>query len=65
MYYESSRGCPFSCQYCLSSTTQGVRFFSLARVLGDLETFINAGVKQVKFVDRTFNTNRDHYLPIL
>ena len=65
MYYESSRGCPFSCQYCLSSTTQGVRFFSLARVLGDLQTFINAGVKQVKFVDRTFNTNRDHYLPIL
>ena len=65
MYYESSRGCPFSCQYCLSSTTRGVRFFSLERVLGDLQTFIDAGVKQVKFVDRTFNTNPDHYVPIL
>ena len=65
IYYESSRGCPFSCQYCLSSATNGVRFFSLERVFQDLQTFIAAGVQQVKFVDRTFNANKNHYLPIL
>ena len=65
IYYESSRGCPFSCQYCLSSATSGVRFYSLSRVLSDLQKFIDADVKQVKFVDRTFNTKKDHYLPIL
>lgn len=65
VYYESSRGCPFSCQYCLSSATAGVRFFSLERVLADLAFFIEHDVKQVKFVDRTFNARRDHYWPIL
>ena len=65
IYYESSRGCPFSCQYCLSSATSGVRFFSLERVFRDLQVFIEAGVRQVKFVDRTFNANKKHYLPIL
>ncbi len=55
IYYETSRGCPYSCQYCLSSTDQGVRFFSLERVKQDLLLFMEAGVKQVKFVDRTFN----------
>lgn len=57
VYYESSRGCPFNCQYCLSSTIHGVRFFSLERVKTDLVKLIDAGVKQVKFVDRTFNCN--------
>jgi len=65
IYYESSRGCPFSCQYCLSSATSGVRFFNLDRVLKDLAFFIRHGVRQVKFVDRTFNAKPEHYLPIL
>lgn len=65
IYYESSRGCPYSCQYCLSSATRGVRFFDLKRVLGELEIFVQANVRQVKFVDRTFNAKREHYRPIL
>lgn len=65
IYYESSRGCPFSCQYCLSSATQGVRFLSLERVFADMEFFIRHNVKQVKFVDRTFNARKDHYFPLL
>lgn len=65
IYYESARGCPFSCQYCLSSATTGVRFFSLDRVFKDLAFFIEHDVKQVKFVDRTFNAKKEHYLPIL
>ncbi|MGE5678660.1 MAG: DUF4080 domain-containing protein, partial [Pseudomonadota bacterium] len=55
LYYETSRGCPFNCQYCLSSTTHGVRFFSMGRVKRDIKYFIDAGIKQVKLVDRTFN----------
>lgn len=58
VYYESSRGCPFNCQYCLSSTIHGVRNFSIERVKNDLERLINAGVSQIKFVDRTFNCNK-------
>ncbi|NPV27577.1 MAG: B12-binding domain-containing radical SAM protein [Firmicutes bacterium] len=65
VYYESTRGCPFSCQYCLSSTIAGVRFFSLPRVLRDLAYLIERGVKQVNFVDRTFNCRKEHYWPIL
>ncbi|HHV28929.1 MAG TPA: B12-binding domain-containing radical SAM protein [Clostridium sp.] len=59
MYFESSRGCPFSCSYCISSTFDGVRYFSMDRVKSDLLTLINAKVKLVKFVDRTFNCNRE------
>lgn len=55
IYYETSRGCPFGCSYCLSSTTRGVRFFDLDRVFEDLKLFLDAKVKMVKFVDRTFN----------
>jgi radical SAM superfamily enzyme YgiQ (UPF0313 family) len=58
VYFEASRGCPFGCTYCLSSTTKGVRNFSIDRVIRDLDRLIKAGVKQVKFVDRTFNCNR-------
>lgn len=65
VYYESSRGCPYSCQYCLSSATAGVRFLPVKRVLAELAFFIAQGVRQVKFVDRTFNARRDHYLPII
>lgn len=65
IYYESARGCPFSCSYCLSSATSGVRFFSLERVYSDLQFFIRHNVRQVKFVDRTFNARKEHYLPIL
>ena len=65
IYYETSRGCPFSCQYCLSSASSGVRYYSLQRVMEDLQKFIDHDVKQVKFVDRTFNARKDHYLPIL
>ncbi len=59
VYYESSRGCPFSCAYCLSSAEKGVRSLSLERVKSDLEFFAEHGVKQVKFVDRTFNCNKE------
>lgn len=59
VYYEASRGCPFRCSYCLSSVTPGVRFFPVQRVKEDLDRLIELGVKQVKFVDRTFNCNAD------
>ncbi len=59
VYFESSRGCPFSCSYCLSSTFKGVRYFSLDRVYNDIDKLLEVGVKQIKFVDRTFNCNKD------
>ena len=55
IYYETSRGCPYHCQYCLSSTTGRVRFLSLDRVKKEMALFVASGVKQVKLVDRTFN----------
>ena len=64
LYYESSRGCPFSCAYCLSCATKGVRFLPLERTIRELAFFISCDVRQVKFVDRTFNTNKQHFLPI-
>lgn len=65
IYYESSRGCPFHCQYCLSGMNDAVRFRSVPLVLSELNQFIAAGVHQVKFVDRTFNCNPAHYRPLL
>lgn len=65
IYYETSRGCPYSCSYCLSGGAGGVRFLPVGRVLDELAFFIAHGVRQVKFVDRTFNARRDHYMPIL
>ncbi|WP_298706319.1 B12-binding domain-containing radical SAM protein [uncultured Veillonella sp.] len=65
MYYESSRGCPFSCQYCLSGNANTVRFFPLERTLKELQWFIDHQVKQIKFVDRTFNCASHHHLPIM
>lgn len=64
VYYESSRGCPFSCSYCLSSLDNKVRYFNIERVKIDLLNIINAGAKTVKFVDRTFNTNSKFALEI-
>lgn len=58
-YFEASRGCPFSCSYCLSSASEGVRTFSAERIFSDLEKLVGSGVTQIKFVDRTFNANRD------
>lgn len=57
LYYEAQRGCPFNCQYCLSSTDKGVRFQPLEKVQRELQFFLDAKVSQVKFVDRTFNAN--------
>ncbi len=59
IYFEASRGCPFSCSYCLSSLDQRVRFFSLDRVLAEIARLLAADVKLVKFVDRTFNIKQD------
>ena len=64
VYYESSRGCPFNCKYCLSSTSHGVRFKSIDKVLKELQFFIDKKVKLVKFVDRTFNCNTKHSMAI-
>lgn len=64
IYYESTRGCPFSCQYCMSSVTDGVRYLSIDRVYSDLNFFLKNNVKQVKFVDRTFNCNHIHTIGI-
>ena len=64
IYYESSRGCPFSCSYCLSSIDKSVRFRSLDQVKAELQTFIDAKVPQVKFVDRTFNCKVSHAMAI-
>ncbi|MHB8063644.1 MAG: B12-binding domain-containing radical SAM protein [Ruminiclostridium sp.] len=58
VYYESSRGCPFSCSYCISSTFNGVRFYSLDRVKRDLNGLLMYKPKLIKFVDRTFNCNK-------
>ncbi|MDU4953262.1 MAG: radical SAM protein, partial [Clostridium sp.] len=57
VYYEASRGCPFRCKYCLSSTTHGVRFLPVERVKRELKFLIDQDVKLIKFVDRTFNCN--------
>ena len=60
VYYETSRGCPFSCQFCLSSIESGVRYFPIERVKSDLIRLMEAGVRTIKFVDRTFNLKRDY-----
>jgi len=64
VYYEASRGCPFKCKYCLSSTEHGVRFLEIARVKKDLQFFIDKKVRLVKFVDRTFNCNKKNSMEL-
>lgn len=64
IYYESSRGCPFSCSYCLSSIDRRVRFKSTELVKQELKAFLDYQVPQVKFIDRTFNCNKMHAFDI-
>lgn len=62
VYFETSRGCPFSCQFCLSSIEVGVRYFDINRTKADILYLIDSGAKLIKFVDRTFNIKRDYAL---
>lgn len=64
IYYESSRGCPYNCSYCLSSIERGLHFRSLPLVLEELDFFLKNNVKQVKFIDRTFNIDSSRALEI-
>ena len=64
IYYESSRGCPFSCSYCLSSIDKKLRFRDLELVKKELQVFLDHKVPQVKFVDRTFNCKHEHAMAI-
>jgi radical SAM superfamily enzyme YgiQ (UPF0313 family) len=61
IYYEATRGCPYSCSYCVSATTKGVRRRSVEKVKAEVQFFLQHQVRQVKFVDRTFNVIPDHY----
>lgn len=63
-YYESSRGCPFNCSYCMSSIDKSVRYYSLDRTKEDLKRFIDSPIKLLKFVDRTFNLSKEKYMAI-
>lgn len=65
VYYEMSRGCPFKCAYCLSSTIKGVRYFSIERIKSDLLEIINSNATTVKLVDRTFNSNEKFSMEIM
>lgn len=64
VYFETSRGCPFNCQFCLSSIEVGVRYFDMERVKADLTYLIDSGAKLIKFVDRTFNIKREYAMEI-
>lgn len=63
-YYESSRGCPFNCSYCMSSIDKSVRYYSIERTKEDLKRFIDSPIKLLKFVDRTFNLSKEKYMAI-
>lgn len=64
IYYETSRGCPFSCSYCLSSIEKGVRLRNIELVKKELQLFLDKKIPQVKFIDRTFNCNHKHAMEI-
>lgn len=63
-YYESSRGCPFNCSYCMSSIDKSVRYYSIERTKEDLKRFIDSPIRLLKFVDRTFNLSKEKYMAI-
>lgn len=63
-YYESSRGCPFSCSYCMSSIDKTVRYYSIERTKEDLKKFIDSPIRLLKFVDRTFNLKKEKFMAI-
>ncbi len=65
IYYESSRGCPFRCTYCMASLSKGVRYFGIDRVKLDLKRIVEKGAKVIKFTDRTFNANTQRVNEIL
>lgn len=65
IYYESSRGCPFCCSFCMSSIDKRMRTFSLDRVKKDLSLLLNTGARQIKFVDRTFNADYKRSMEIM
>jgi len=65
LYYETSRGCPFHCTYCLSSAMKGARYYSLENIKEDFSLFIRSGIKTVKLVDRTFNFPESRAISIL
>ncbi|WP_300408267.1 B12-binding domain-containing radical SAM protein [Lagierella sp.] len=65
VYYETSRGCPYNCEFCLSSSTGRVRFYPLDKCLEDIKLFLDENVPLVKFIDRTFNFNKERSLKIL
>ena len=64
VYFETSRGCPYQCQYCLSSLEKGVRYFPKEYILNNLKYLIENKAKQIKFLDRTFNLNKEHTLTV-
>ena len=65
IYYESSRGCPFCCSFCMSSIDKRIRFFSMERVKKDLKKLLNTKARQIKFVDRTFNADYRRSMEIM
>lgn len=65
VYYETSRGCTFNCAYCLSAATRGVRHFPMERVKQELSYLVSLGAKQIKFVDRTFNSDEEKAVEII
>lgn len=65
LYFETSRGCPYKCQYCLSSLERGLRFYSIHYIKKQLDLIYNTNVKTIKFLDRSFNAKKDHALDIL
>ena len=65
LYFETSRGCPYQCQYCLSSLEKGLRFFSLDYLKAQLSLLLDSGVKTIKLLDRSFNAKTAHALAIL
>lgn len=65
LYYETSRGCPFNCTYCLSSTIRGVRYFTMERIRKEISALASSGVSQIKFVDRSFNCHPSRSLELM